>query len=229
MRLVIKLLPCVLLLAFGNSLHAQNENNKNVFSGFLGVSIPTNEFAETTFEYDAGYATVGANLELNYYRYTGKYFALNVSIGYAAFGFNESAYTTGYYSALNKTDGIKTEAGAYQFLNTSFGLVFKIPIGSDFEVLFVPMLGFALCHHPDLVVTDDETGVINSISKDNSGAGSAGIKAQLNYFFSEKYGINLSYSRFSANPAFIDETSYEQHFNLPVSFQNINIGITIIL
>jgi hypothetical protein len=91
------------------------------------------------------------------------------------------------------------------------------------------MLGFALCHHPDLVVTDDETGVINSISKDNTGAGSAGIKAQLNYFFSEKYGISLSYSRFSTTPAFSDETSFEQHFNLPVSFQNINIGLTIIL
>ena len=229
MRLVIKLLPCFLLLAFGSDLHAQNENKKNVFSGFLGVSIPTNEFAETTFEYDAGYANVGANIELNYYRYTGKYFALNVSIGYAAFGFNENAYTKGYYRALNKTDGIKTEAGAYQLLNTSFGLVFKIPIGSDFEVLFVPMLGFALCHHPDLVVTDDETGVINSVSNDNSGAGSAGIKAQLNYFFSEKYGINLSYSRFSTAPTFSDETSFEQHFNLPVSFQNINIGLTVIL
>jgi hypothetical protein len=229
MRLVIKLLPFILLLAFGNSLLAQNENKKNVFSGHLGVSIPTNEFAETTFEYDAGYANIGANIELNYYRYTGKYFALNISIGYAAFGFNESAYTDEYYHALNKTGGIKTEAGAYQFLNTSFGLVFKIPIGSDFEVLFTPMLGCALCHHPDLVVTDNEAGVINSVSKDNTGAASAGIKAQLNYYFSEKYGINLSYSRFSTTPVFSDETSYEQHFNLPVSFQNINIGFTIIL
>jgi hypothetical protein len=229
MRLVIKLLSCVLLLAFGNGLHAQDENKKNVFSGHLGVSIPTNEFAETTFEHDAGYANVGANIELNYYRYTGKYFALNASIGYAAFGFNESAYTNEYYRALNRTDGIKTEAGAYQFLNTSFGIVFKIPIGSDFEVLFIPMIGFALCHHPDLVVADDEAGVINSVSKDNSGAGSAGIKAQLNYYLSDRYGINLSYSRFSTTPAFNDETSYEQHFNLPVSFQNINIGLTIIL
>jgi hypothetical protein len=229
MRMVLKLLPVVLLLALGINLYAQNENKKNVFSGHLGVSIPTNEFAETTFEHDAGYANAGANIELNYYRYTGKYFALNASIGYAAFGFNESAYTNDYYSALNSTDGITTEAGAYQFLNTSFGLVFKIPIGSAFEVLFTPMLGFALCHHPDLVVTDDEAGVINSFSKDNSGAGSAGIKAQLNYYFSEKYGINLSYSRFSTTPAFSDETSYEQHFNLPVSFQNIDIGLTIIL
>jgi hypothetical protein len=222
-------LPYVFLLTAGTSIYAQNENKKNVFSGFLGVSIPTNEFAETTFDYDAGYATAGANIELNYYRYTGNYFALNVSIGYAAFGFNETAYTNDYYSALNRTDGIKTEAGTYQFLNTSFGLVFKTPIGNDFEVLFIPMLGFALCHHPDLVVTDSETGVINSVSKDNSGAGSAGIKAQLNYYFSEKYGINLSYSRFSTTPSFSDETSYEQHFTLPVSFQNINIGFTVIL
>lgn len=229
MRLVIKLLSCVLLFTPGNTLHAQDENKKNVFSGHLGVSIPTNEFAETTFEYDAGYANVGANIELNYYRYTGRYFALNVSIGYTAFGFNESAYTNDYYNALNKTDGIKTEAGAYQFLNTSFGVVFKIPAGSDFEVLFIPMIGIALCHHPDLVVTDDEAGVINSFNKDNSGAGSAGIKAQLNYYLSDRYGINLSYSRFSISPTFSDETSYEQHFNLPVSFQHINIGLTIIL
>jgi len=229
MRLVIKLLPCVLLLTLANGLHAQNENKKNVFSGHLGVSIPTNEFAETSFEHDAGYAKVGANLELDYYRYTGKYFALNASIGYAAFGFNESAYTNGYYRALNKTDGIKTEAGAYQVFNSAIGLVFKTPIGSDFEVLIIPMLRYALCHHPDLIVNDDDEGVINSISNDNAGALSAGIKLQLNYFFSERYGINLSYSRFSANPAFSDETSYEQHFNLPVSFQNINIGLTIIL
>jgi hypothetical protein len=229
MRLVRDLLPYVFLLAVGTSLNAQGENKKNVFSGHAGVSLPTNEFAGTTFDYDAGFATAGGNIELNYYRYTGKYFALNASIGYSAFGFNETAYTNEYYLALNRTEGIKTEAGAYQFLNTSFGLVFKIPIGSDFELLFTPMLGYALCHHPDLVVTDDETGVINSVSKDNDGAGSAGIKAQLNYFFSEKYGINLSYSRFSTKPVFGDETSFEQHFDLPVSFQNINIGLTIIL
>ncbi|MFZ0473134.1 MAG: hypothetical protein WAL94_11005, partial [Bacteroidales bacterium] len=161
MRLVMNLLPYVLLLTAGTSMYSQNENKKNVFSGFLGVSLPTNEFAQTTFDYDAGFATAGGNIELNYYRYMGTYFALNTSIGYTAFGFNESAYTNEYYLALNRTDGIKTEAGAYQFLNTSFGLVFKIPIGSDFEVLFVPMIGLALCHHPDLVVTDEETGVIN--------------------------------------------------------------------
>jgi hypothetical protein len=227
--MAIKLLTCVLLLVSGNNLHAQDESKKNVFNGHLGVSIPTNGFAETTFEYDAGYANVGANIELNYYRYTGKYFALNASIGYTAFGFNESAYTNDYYHALSMTDGIKTDAGAYQFLNTSFGVVFKIPIGSDFEVLFIPMIGIALCHHPDLAVTDDEAGVINSISKDNSGAGSAGIKAQLNYYLSARYGINLSYSRFSTSPTFSDETSFEQPFDLPVSFQNINIGLTIIL
>jgi hypothetical protein len=229
MRLVIKLLSCILLFTLGNNVHAQNENKKNVFSGHIGVSLPTNEFAAKTFDYDAGFATAGGNAELNYYRYTGKFFALNASIGYSVFGFNESAYTNEYYLALNRTEGITTEAGAYQFLNTSFGLVFKIPIGSDFEVLFVPMIGVALCHHPDLIVTDDETGVINSVSKDNSAAASAGIKAQVNYYFSEKYGINLSYSRFSTTPTFSDETSFEQHFTLPVSFQNINIGFTIML
>jgi hypothetical protein len=229
MRLVIKLLSCILLFTLGNNVHAQNENKKNVFSGHIGVSLPTNEFAAKTFDYDAGFATAGGNAELNYYRYTGKFFALNASIGYSVFGFNESAYTNEYYLALNRTEGITTEAGAYQFLNTSFGLVFKIPIGSDFEVLFVPMIGVALCHHPDLIVTDDVTGVINSVSKDNSAAASAGIKAQVNYYFSEKYGINLSYSRFSTTPTFSDETSFEQHFTLPVSFQNINIGFTIML
>jgi len=229
MRMVRSILPFILFLAAGTSIYAQDENKKNVFSGHAGVSIPTNEFAGTTFEYDAGFATAGGNLELNYYRYTGKYFALNASIGYSVFGFNESAYTDEYYLALNRTEGINTEAGAYQFLNTSFGLVFKIPAGSHIEVLFVPMIGLALCHHPDLVVTDDETGVINSVSKDNDAAGSAGIKVQLTYFFSEKYGINLSYSRFSTNPVFSDETSFEQHFDLPVSFQNINIGLIIML
>jgi hypothetical protein len=229
MRLVIKLLSCIFLFTLVNNVHAQNENKKNVFSGHIGVSLPTNEFAGKTFDYDAGFATAGGNAELNYYRYTGKVFALNASIGYSVFGFNESAYTNEYYLALNRTEGITTEAGAYQFLNTSFGLVFKIPIGSEFEVLFVPMIGVALCHHPDLVVTDDETGVINSVSKDNSAAASAGIKAQVNYYFSEKYGINLSYSRFSTTPTFSDETSFEQHFTLPVSFQNINIGFTIML
>jgi hypothetical protein len=229
MRLVRNLLPYVLLLAAGTSIYAQNENKKNVFSGHMGVSLPTNEFAGITFDYDAGFATAGGNAELNYFRYTGKFFALNASIGYSVFGFNESAYTNEYYLALNRTEGITTEAGAYQFLNTSFGLVFKIPIGSDFEVLFVPMIGVALCHHPDLIVTDDETGVINSVSKDNSAAASAGIKVQVNYYFSEKYGINLSYSRFSTTPSFSDETSFEQHFTLPVSFQNVNIGFTIML
>jgi hypothetical protein len=229
MKLARHILPFVLLLAAGATLYAQDENKKNVFSGHLGISIPTKEFAGTTFGYDAGFATAGGNIELNYYRYTGKYFALNASIGYAFFGFNEGAYTDEYYHALSRTDGIVTEAGAYQFLNASFGLAFKIPVGRRFEVLFVPMIGLALCHHPDLVVTDDEMGVINSISKDNALAGSAGLRGQLNYFFSEKYGINLSYSGFSIKPTFGDETSFEQHFDLPVSFQNISIGLTIML
>lgn len=229
MKLVRNILTCVLLLSAATSTYAQNEYKKNVITGHLGVSLPTNEFAAKTFDYTAGFATAGGNAELNYYRYTGKVFALNVSMGYSVFGFDESAYTNEYYLALNRTDGITTEAGAYQFLNTSFGLVLKIPVGSDFEVLFVPMIGVALCHHPDLVVTDDDSMAINSISKDNSAAASSGIKAQLNYYFSEKYGINLSYSRFSTRPTFSDETSFEQHFTLPVSFQNINIGLTVML
>lgn len=99
-------MPYIFLLAVGTSINAQNENRKNVFSGHAGVSIPTNEFAGTTFGNDAGFATAGGNIELNYYRYTGKYSALNTSIGYSAFGFNESAYTDEYYLSLNQTEGI---------------------------------------------------------------------------------------------------------------------------
>ncbi len=55
MRLAIKLLPCIFILALGNSMVAQDENKKNVFSGHLGVSVSTNEFEETDFEYDAGW------------------------------------------------------------------------------------------------------------------------------------------------------------------------------
>ena len=98
---------CLIILFITNSSFGQNENKKNVFGIGIRISSPISDFAKTKFDYDAGFASTGANLQLDYYRYTGKYFRLNANIGYTNFTFNNTEYTNEYQRLLNKLNGIK--------------------------------------------------------------------------------------------------------------------------
>jgi hypothetical protein len=98
---------------------------------------------------------------------------------------------------------------------------------NHFEVMLVFHLGIAMTVHPELVVTNTELGVINSLQKDiaRSAMGNAGAK--INYWLTQKYGINLNFSLNCTNPGFFDDSGFEQAFTLPVRYQNINVGFVI--
>lgn len=218
---------CLIILFFGSSIYAQNKNKHSVFCLATGISLPTSDFANTKFDYDAGFASTGVNFQLDYYRYTGKYFALNTNIGYSNFTFNNNEYRNEYQRLLNKSNGIKITTGHYQILKGSLGLVFKTPKIHSFEFLIIPQIGYSLCYHPNIEVIDDIIGELNSIKKNNDSALFFSFEAKGNFYISDKYGLFFSYGRSYVNPSFKDITSYEQHFYLPIKYQNFNFGLTI--
>ncbi len=206
---------------------AQSGNKKWVAGVSSGVSVPYAEFAEKYMHASAGFASSGANIEVDFFRYAGKFFAFSSNLGYANIFFNETAYKSGFDS-IPYLDGKTTvDAGNYQVLKGLLGLSIKIPESQHFEVLFVFQLGFSMSVHPELSVTNSEWGVINSVKKDAAWSiiSYAGLK--INYYLSDKYGISLNYCRNSTNPSFDDDTSPEGFFTLPVKYQNINIGFVI--
>jgi hypothetical protein len=208
-------------------VYAQKENKKSVVGINSGISIPFADFAEKKMENFAGFAGAGANIEIDFFRYTGKYFGLCSNIGYSNLFFNEKAYKSEYDRILDHYGETTVNAGNYQILKGLIGLILKIPETRHTEVLLIFQLGCSMSVHPDLLVSNSVLGEINSVKKDTkwSSMSNAGIK--INYYLSEKYGISLNYGLNFTKPGFYDETSIERVFILPVRYQNINIGLVI--
>ena len=206
---------------------AQKENKKSVVGINSGISIPYADFADKKMENYSGFAATGANIEIDFFRYTGRFFGLSSNIGYSSIFFNEKAYRSEYDRILDNYGKTTVAAGNYQVLKGLIGLILKIPETRHTEVLLVFQLGCSMSVHPNLLVTNSELGEINSVKKDTewSSMSNAGIK--INYYLSEKYGISLNYGLNSTRPGFHDETSNEKVFFLPVRYQNINIGLVI--
>jgi len=206
---------------------AQKENKKSLVCINSGISIPFADFADKKMENYSGFAAPGANIEIDFFRYTGRFFGLSSNIGYSSIFFNEKAYKSEYDHILDNYGETTVAAGNYQILKGLIGLILKIPETRHAEVLLVFQLGCSMSVHPDLLVTNSELGEINSVKKGTewSSMSNAGIK--INYYLSEKYGISLNYGLNSTRPGFYDETSNEKVFFLPVRYQNINIGLVI--
>jgi hypothetical protein len=203
--------PVITILIFLLSItmvNAQKENKKSIVGINSGISIPYADFANKKMEYYAGFAGTGANIEIDFFRYTGRFFGLSSNIGYSNIFLNEKAYKSEYDRILENYGETTVTAGNYQILKGLIGLILKIPETRHAEVLLVFQLGYSMSVHPDLLVTNSELGEINS-------------------YLSEKYGISLNYGLNSTRPGFYDETSNEKVFFLPVRYQNINIGLVI--
>jgi len=206
-----------------NPLFPQKTVKKSVFGANAGLSIPHSEFAQTIFNYDAGFAGVGPNIEVEFLRY-GRFFGFSSSIGYASIFFKEKDYQAEYDRVLNGYGSNEVTAGNYQVLKCLIGFTLKIPETKRTEVMLLVHLGYALSVHPNLVVTNSELGEINSIrrSPDGSPVSNAGLK--INYWLNERYGINLNYGINLTRPAFYDETGIGETFTLPIRYSNANIG-----
>ena len=222
--------PLITILIFLTTItlvNAQKENKKSLVGINAGISIPFADFADKKMENYSGFAAPGANIEIDFFRYTGRFFGLSSNIGYSNIFLNEKAYKSEYDRILGNYGETNVTAGNYQVLKGLVGLILKIPETRHAEVLLVFQLGCSMNVHPDLLVTNSELGEINSVKKDTewSSMSNAGIK--INYYLSEKYGISLNYGLNSTRPGFYDETSNEKVFFLPVRYQNINIGLVI--
>lgn len=207
-----------------NLLCAQNGYKKSVLGVNSGISIPFDEFDHETMGGQAGFAGAGANVEIDFLRYLGRYFGLSSTIGYTSISFNENAYQAEYDRILNHYGENVVDAGNYQVFKGMVGLIIKIPEMKHTEVLLIFQLGCAMSVHPDILVSNSELGVINSIEKNSdwSSISNAGLK--INYWLSEKYGISLYYNLNFTKPDFYDNTGLEGSFVLPIKYQNINIG-----
>jgi hypothetical protein len=208
-------------------VNAQKENKKSVAGFNAGLSVPFAEFADKKMEYHSGFAGAGPNIEVDFFRYTGKYFGLSSNIGYATMFFNEKAYRSEYDRILANYGENVVKAGNYHVLKGLLGFILKIPQIRHIEALVVFQAGCAMSIHPNLLVTNSELGVINLVRKDTkwSAMSNTGIKA--NYWLTEKYGISLNYGLNFTTPGFGDDTSIEKVFSLPVRYQNINVGLVI--
>jgi len=208
-------------------VNAQKENKKNIAGINAGISIPFADFADKKMENYSGFAGAGANIEIDFFRYAGRFFGLCSNIGYSNISFDEKAYKSEYDRILNNFGETTVNAGNYQTLKGLLGLILKIPEMKHTEVLLVFQAGCALNIHPGLLVANSELGEINSIKRNSewSSISNAGIK--INYYLNEKYGLSLNYGLNFTKPVFSDETSVERIFVLPVRYQNINIGLVI--
>jgi len=208
-------------------VYAQKWNKKSVVGINSGVSIPFADFADKKMENYSGFAGTGGNIEIDFFRYTGRFFGLVSNIGYSNIFFSEKAYKSEYDRVLANYGENMVKAGNYHLLKGLLGLILKIPETKNIEVLLVFQAGCAMSIHPNLLVTNSELGVINSVRKNTkwSAMSNTGIKA--NYWLTEKYGISLNYGLNFTTPGFGDVTSIEQVFFLPVRYQNINVGLVI--
>lgn len=217
-------LALLILMLAAVTASPQKTPGKSVFGVSTGVSVPLDEFALKTFTWDAGFAAPGPNLEAEYLYY-GKVFGFSSSLGYANFFFNEKAYLSEYDRTLNDYGVNEVSAGNYQVIKALIGFTLKIPEFSNTDVMLLFHLGYARAVHPNLLVTNSELGVINSVER-NTGSGgavaSAGLK--INYWLNERYGLSFNSSVNGLSAGFMDETGPDGNFQMPLNHADFNIG-----
>jgi hypothetical protein len=211
------------LLLAANPLFPQKAGNKSVFGVNSGVSVPFDDFADKTMNYNAGFASAGPNIEAEYLYY-GKIIGFSSSIGYANVFFNEKAYQAEYAKALGGYGTNVATVGNYQMLKFLAGFALKVPEFSHTEVMLLFHLGYALTVHPDLLVTNSELGEINRVPKDASSAPVCNAGLKINYWLDGRYGLSLNAGLNLTRPGFYDSTGPGGSFFLPVHYLNLNVG-----
>ncbi len=201
---------------------SQQPAKRTILASSAGLSLPYAEFASESLTVNSGFASAGINTEASLMRYMGSFFGLTSAIGYSNIFLSEKDYENEYDRVLYGTHQVS--AGNYQILSAMGGFIFKVPEFSNTDILLMVNLGVALSFHPGLSVANSYLGLINSVKKDTDFAGISNAGIRINHWLTEQYGLSLSYSLNATRPSFDDKTSIEGHFNLPIRYQNINVG-----
>jgi hypothetical protein len=222
-RIIITLVLSLLI----SSVCAQNGDKRRILIIHSGLSVPFSDFSGTRIGYNPGFAGEGFNAEADYLRYLGRFFGIMATTGYTKLDFRENAYRSEYMRILGQDSEITVNSGNYQIYKAIMGLAVRTPEFKHFELVFILHLGCAFFIHPEIKVDLSGFGRINTIQKDVN-LGNINIYSfKLNYYPSARYGINLSYNLNYAKPWFTDETGIHNRYQLPVEFQNINLGLIV--
>jgi len=200
------------------------ENKKSVFGASAGLTLPHGDFALKTLTGKAGFASAGANAEVQLMRYTGRFFGLASTIGYANIFISEKTFAAEYDRLLNGYGSTRVKAGNYQSLTGMIGLILKFPEVKGTDILFLFQAGAAMTVHPSITAANSVLGDINKIEKDVTFSAVGNAEIRINHWLNDRYGLSLSYGRTSSTPSFDDETSNSGFFSLPVNYQNLNVG-----
>lgn len=212
-----------LLVVVTATVQAQQKIRKSVFGANAGVSVPYNEFAWHAFNPDAGFASPGPIIEAEYLYY-GKFFGFSSGIGYSSFFFNENAYRAEYDRTLGGYGINEVSAGNYQVLKVMAGFTLKIPEIDHTEVMFLFHLGYALSVHPNLMVTNSELGVINTVDRTPGGSPMANAGLKINYWLNDRYGVSLNGSVTTTEPSFSDKTGPDGSFSMLMNYASVSVG-----
>lgn len=202
---------------------AQEKVRKSVFGVNTGVAVPTNEFAQHTFTYDAGFAVPGPGIGAEYIYY-GKIFGFSSAIGYTNFFFNEKDYLAEYDRALEGYGINEMSAGNYHVMKLLVGFALRIPEFSHTEIMLLFHLGAALCIHPEIEVSNSRLGVINTVESSIGRSPVSNATLKVNYWISDRYGLTLNAGLDATRPSFHDSTGPEGFFFLPIRYTGINLG-----
>jgi len=213
----------IMLFFITVTVTAQKPAKKSLFGASTGITIPLDEFAVKYFTWDAGFAAPGPNL-LAEYLYYGKIFGFSSSLGYSSLFFNEKKYQAEYDRTMGGYGTNDVSAGNYQVIKALVGFTLKTPEFNNTEVMLLVHLGYAVAVHPNLLVTNPELGVINSVARNAGGGPVANLGLKVNYWLNERYGISLNGSLNGMSSGFIDETAPDSNFQMPMNHANINIG-----
>jgi len=216
-------LALLILMLAAVTASPQKTPGKSVFGVSTGVSVPLDEFALKTFTWDAGFAAPGPNLEAEYLYY-GKIIGFSSSLGYASFFFNEKAYQAEYDRTLGGYGSNSVSAGNMQVIKALIGFTIKTPEFHHTEVMLLFHLGYAVAVHPNLLVTNSELGVINSVERNAGNGPVANMGLQINYWLNERYGLSFNSSVNGLSAGFMDETGPDGNFQMPLNHADFNIG-----
>jgi hypothetical protein len=208
------------------TVHAQKEKERVIIIN-SGVSLPFSSFANKKMVPNAGFAGAGMNLCIDYLNNTERFLTFSAGAGYAILDFDKETYRSEYERIWNESGSMSVTAGNYHFFKTVVGLALIIPVLDPLDFIFSVQCGISLSIHPEIIVEHSFYGIINSNIHDAAWAATSNLNMKINYKITEKYGVNLTYCLNYLYPGFDDVVGAVGHFDLPVRFQNINLGFVI--
>lgn len=217
----------VLLTLLPSATEAQGDEHKNALMISTGASIPFNGFAVKEFRGGAGFASTGANLQVDYMRFFWKGFGVSAHLGYAMLPFNESAYEAEYDRVFGDQGFATASVGNYQVAEGIAGFFFRIPFFFQSGLYLQWQMGYGLTVHPDLEVVHSYWGPLNTVERDSDFALMNNLGIRLEHSIREQYHLHFYYGLFYTLPGFSDSTvPLASYFYQPVRYQSLNLGIT---